>query len=216
MSDTKQPKPMTAKKFLHQSGTKAANSAISFLKQHRDFLISGEIASVTSPLIRKLDDGQLLPTPCLREIQNAIITHMLVVATRKQERSLERQQGIAQGEEKESRSQKPWQATVYDCRGNVCTRVKNNGEIEDLVKTFDLSQQAVNWLDLRLFNGAPDWYGKLEHASSSCVEYIQRGDAVARVLRKKKGPTVHVKGLGTQTLGFGVKCGQTKVTFSHG
>lgn len=196
MANESKERKMSPKGFLHKTTTKAANSAIAFLAQYREYLVTGEVKDKTSPIIAKVDAGELLPTPALREIQYAVMTHIIEADSAKGTR-------------------KPWKASIYDAAGVLQTRMKNDGEEEDLVKGFDLGQEADRWADRRLFEGTHGWYAIVEHTVLTNVSSrIERGDAMARVLKQPKGPTIHQKGKSTKTLGFGVKAKQTRVTFS--
>ena len=206
MADKKERK-MTPKGFLHKTTTKAANSAIAFLAQYREYLTTGEIASKTSPILARVDAGELLPTPALKEIQYAVMSHIIEADTAKAEAVVE--PGTGGG------TRKPWRTTIYDAAGVVQTRITTKGEEEDLIKGFDLSADADRWADRRLFEGTHGWYAIVEHTIIPNISSrIERGDSMARILRKPKGPTVAVKGKSTKTLGFGVKAKQTRVTFS--
>jgi len=205
MADTKERK-MTPKGFLHKTTTKAANSAIAFLAQYRAFLTTGELADRTSPIIAKVDAGELLPTPALKEIQYAVMTHIIEADTAKVDQAVEA--GPKQ-------TKKPWRASIYDAAGVLQTRINAKGEEEDLVKGFDLGQEADRWADRRLFEGTHGWYAVVEHTIIPNISTrIERGDSMARILKQPKGPAIHQKGKSTKTLGFGVKAKQTRVTFS--
>lgn len=207
MTETKKERKMSPKGFLAKTNTKAANSAIAFLAQYREYLTTGEVADKTSPIVAKVDAGELLPTPALREIQFAVMTHIIEADTAKMEQSVQHQGKTG--------TRKPWRTTIFDAAGNVQVRDKEDGDEEDLIKGFDLGQEADRWADRRLFDGAEGWYALVEHTIIPNVSSrIERGDAIARILKKPKGPTVHVKGKSTKTLGFGVKAKQTRVTFS--
>lgn len=206
MADKKERK-MTPKGFLHKTTTKAAHSAIAFLAQYREYLTTGEIADKTSPILARVDAGELLPTPALKEIQYAVMTHIIEADTAKAE---------AVVEPGKTGTRKPWRTTIYDAAGVVQTRINAKGEEEDLIKGFDLSSDADRWADRRLFEGTHGWYAMVEHTViPNIASRIERGDSMARLLRKPKGPTVAVKGKSTKTLGFGVKAKQTRVTFSR-
>lgn len=206
----KKERKMTPKGFLHKTTTKAANSAIAFLAQYRDYLTTGEVASATSPIIAKVDAGELLPTPALKEIQYAVMTHIIQADQTKMEQA-------AAGSHSSGGTKKPWRTTVYDAAGNVQTRIKNDGEEEELIKGFDLSSDADRWADRRLFEGTHGWYAIVEHTVIPNVSSrIERGDAMARILKQPKGPTVAVRGKSTKTLGFGVKAKESRASFSRG
>jgi hypothetical protein len=211
MADKKERK-MSPKGFLHKCSTKAANSAIAFLAAHRAFLETGELAHKTSPILSKLDSHELLPTPALKEIQYAVMAHIIESDRQKLEDKI---QAAQEGSTKTTR--KPWCATIYDAAGVIQTRVKEDGEVEDLVTGWDLASAADRWVDRRLFEGASDWYGVVEHTVIPNVSSrIERADSMARILKQAKGPTCQVKGKSTKTLGFGVKAKETRVTFSRG
>lgn len=207
MADTKERK-MTPKGFLHKTTTKAANSAIAFLAQYRSFLTTGELAERVSPIIAKVDAGELLPTPALKEIQYAVMTHIIESDVAKADKVAE---PGAKGQ-----TRKAWRTTIYDAAGVVQTRINPKGEEEDLIKGFDLGQDADRWADRRLFEGTHGWYAIVEHTViANVASRIERGDAMARILKQPKGPAIQQKGKSTKTLGFGVKAKQTRVTFSR-
>jgi hypothetical protein len=204
MSDRK----MTPKGFLHKTTTKAANSAAAFLATYREWLETGELAQLTSPILRKLDDGALLPTPALNEVKAAVLAHIFESDRQKTEAAIEQAQ--------EPKKPKAWTVEVLDAEGHICTRVNSEGEVEDLVKDFDLAQDADRWADRRLFEGASDWHAKVSHATLNVVTYIQRSDSLARILKQPKGPAIHQKAVTTKTLGFGVRAKQDRASFSRG
>lgn len=207
MADKKERK-MTPKGFLHKTQTKAAASAIGFLAQYREYLTTGEVAAKTSPIVARVDAGTLLPTPALKEIQYAVMTHIIESDAAKLDKA---PQVGTRG------TTKSWRATVYDAAGVIQQRVKDNGDVEDLVKGFDLASEADRWADRRLFEGTHGWYAVVEHTVIPNVSSrIERADAMARILKQPKGPTVHVRGKSTKSLGFGVKVKESRTTFSHG
>jgi hypothetical protein len=209
MSEPKKERKMSPKGFLAKTQTKAANSAIAFLAQYREYLTTGEVASKTSPIMAKVDAGELLPTPALKEIQYAVMTHIIEADTAKLEK--------AQDTATRTGTRKPWKATVFNAKGEIQTRIKEDGDEEELVKGFDLGQQADRWADRRLFEGTEGWYAIVEHTTLANIQSrIERGDAIARILKQPKGPAIQQKGKSTKTLGFGVKAKETRVTFSRG
>lgn len=213
MPDTKKPRTMTPKGFLAKMNTKAAQSAIGFLAQYRDYLTTGEVSEATSAIVAKVDAGELLPTPAMQEIGYAVMTHIIQSDAAKMDAKLN-------GESKGGRVSKPknWVATVYDEKGVIQTRINAKGEVEDLIKGYDLGQDADRWAMRRLYEGASDWYAEVVHSFIPNVgNRIDRSDAIAYIEKKPKGPAIHQKGKSTKSLGFGPgKVGQTRVTFSHG
>lgn len=184
MTSTKSTRVMTSKGFLYRASGKAANSAEAFLKQHRDWLVTGELAQMTSPILAKLDNKEILPTPCLENIKSVVYGHMLASDARKADQAIEKATS--------SKSSKTYIATIYDANGLVVNRTTKDGEQEDLIKGFDFSQRAKDWIDLRLVEAAPNCYGVMEHVTSDYAEVVCRGDAIARALRAKKTPFMHV------------------------
>lgn len=209
MSETK-PRKMTAKGWLSKSTKQGARSAEGFIAAYREFLTTGELAAKTSPILAKLDKKEAYPTPVLRELQNAVMVHIIESDHRKMEKVQEQAQNPS------SQTKKAWVATIYNAKGEVQTRIKNDGDEEDLIKEFEQSQDADRWCDRRLFDGAPDWYAEVDHASLPIHTRIERQDAIARILKQPKGPTVQVKGKSTKTLGFQHKAKDFRPQFSRG
>lgn len=204
-NETNKPRGMTVRGFIAKTNTKAALSAGAFIQQYREYLTTGELADITSPIIKKLDDKEILPTPALQLIQAAAFGHMIALDTIKLEQI---DAGAAPG------SSKKWTAVIKNGKGQVCTRVTNDGDVEDLLKTFDLAQEGSRWVDRRLFDGASDWYGEIE--GLGILTRVERSDAMARVLKTPKGATMHQRSQTTASLSFGVKAHQTRCSFSKG
>jgi hypothetical protein len=198
---------MTPKGFLHKSSGKV--SAAAFLSQHREFLTTGELAPLTSPILAKLDKGEILPTPALQEVQGVVLSHILAQDVRKGEESMRKAQ-------ESPKSAKPWTARILDGKGNVCTRVKEDGEVEDLIKSADSSSELDRWVDRRLFDGAPDWHGEITHATMTIKTKVLRNDAIARILRPGTPPAFRKVGGSDGKLGFGVKVRNDVSRFSRG
>lgn len=206
---------MSPKGFLHKASQKAANSAAAFLAQHRAWLETGELSLFTSPILRKLDDKELLPTPALSQIKEVVLAHHLAEEVRKAEESMARAD--------QPKVRKNYVVTVYDAKGEIQTRKNaNTGEDIELRETFDLSTQAEGWADRRLFDGASDWFAVIESTKmfredgSPLATTILRDDAIARILRVKKGPVMKSKPQSTSKLSFGVKAKGDHFQFSRG
>jgi hypothetical protein len=206
---------MSPKGFLHKTTTKAAASATAFLAQHRAWLETGELALFTTPILRKLDEKAIMPTPALEEIKVVVLAHHLAEETRKAEEAMVRAD--------QPKVRKNYIATVYNSKGEVQYRENGNtGEPIELVETFDLSTQAEGWADRRLFDGASDWFAVIEATKmfrkdgEPLATTIMRDDAIARILRVKKGPVMKSKPQSTSKLSFGVKAKGDHVQFSRG
>ena len=199
---------MTPKGFLHKATTKAANNATAFLAAHRQWLETGELAPLTSPILRKLDERDMMPTPALEEIKNVVLCHFLAQETKKAEDQM--------AKASEPKVQKAYIATIYDAKGNVATVLTEEKEEKELRQSFDMAQDAERWCDRRLFDGAPDWHGTVESTKGLPPIHVLREDAIARILKQPKGPAVHTKGVSTKKLGFGVKAKGDHFHFSKG
>jgi hypothetical protein len=208
---------MTPKFFLAKTKTKAAASAAGFLAAHREFLSSGALAEKTVLVLNKLDSKEIMPTPALAEITDIVFRHLLSCETKKAKEDLENAKISAPKRD-------GWTATILDSRGNVCTRINEEGEEVDLEKGFAMSSDADGWVDRRLTEGnaASDWYGVIRHNTLRTKEgkpfesIILRADALARILKKGKTPICKVKPQTTNRLSFGVKAQQDHCSFSKG
>lgn len=203
---------MSPKGFLHKANGKIGAAA--FLAQHRAWLETGELALFTSPILAKLDKGEVLPTPALSEIKQVVLAHHLAEETRKAEESMARADA--------PKVRKNYLATVYNAKGEIQTRIDAKGEEKDLRESFDSSTQAEGWADRRLFEGAPDWFAVVEATKMFNADghplstTIMRDDSIARILREKRGPVMKSKPQSTGKLSFGVKAKGDVVRFSHG
>lgn len=196
---------MTPKGFLHKTTTKAASSALAFLAQYRDYLLTGEVAIATSPIIARMDAGEIMPTPALEEVKAAVFAHMLAADTLKAEASIEKEQA--------PRKTKPHVGTIYEETGAIATRMTEDGP-EDLIKSFDLPQDCLRWIDRRLVEAAPRSYATMDHVKTAQQETISRDESHERVFKVKSGSVCKPQTKSTPRLGFGVKAHPSKSTFS--
>jgi hypothetical protein len=211
---------LTPKSWLNKSiNTNSAKySAYGFLVASREFLTTGELAPITSPILARLDterakalaelrDTEALTRASLVEIQNAIIAHIVLVSALKQEQALD-------GAPKQDA--KPWIASVVDEHGIVQTRIKPNGEEEELIKSFALAQEADRWLTRRLFEQAAGTIGLVDHATLNVHTCMSRDEAVAAIIAKKKQPVCWQRSQTTKVLGFQHRAAEKRVSFSKG
>jgi len=217
MTETKTEKPMTPKRFLRLLN--GAKSAIGFLAAHRDYLATGELADITSPILAKVDAKSTMPTPALQEIQAVVWAHCMAVDMAKAEASILRG-ATSKGSTKEPL---PFEAKIVDSEGNIQFRTTESGEEKELLQTFNMPQDAERWVHRQLFNGAPGWIGKItwahcpEKLADFKVRTIARETAIEVTLRKGPSPVMHVTKVGgSGGLGFGVKVKQTVAKFSRG
>jgi len=173
---------MTPKGFLKKLNSKAAASALCFLSKYREYLTSGDLAETLQPIVEKLDSGELLPTPALSEIRQAVMSHIIAVEAAKAEKAIARANTPARG------SSKAFQAVILNQAGLVQTYVNNQGEVKELRQNFKLPQEAERWCDRRLFD-YPHCYGEVLHHGSPW-ETIGREDSIARILKRPKGAVI--------------------------
>lgn len=216
-SSPKRMVPITPKMFLHRSQQKAANSATAFIGQYRTWLETGELAVKTSPILSKIDAGEVLPTPGLDEIRKAVLSHLLIIEARELEEKMSSQ------ELKERSSSKLWNARILNGKGELMMRPKENrdgsgfsGDYEDLDKNFEKASQADGWVDRQLFDGASDWYGEISHQTLGLATRIERGDSLARILKPNKQPFGKKMSPSTSSLSFKPVVKSHKVHFSRG
>ncbi len=239
MSDTeKKPRVMSAKGFLHKSNS-AKVSASAFLLAHREWLTTGDLGNVTTPILVKLEtdkaeliaakkDTEIVAAVALEEIRVVVLNHMLVKSITEAEDKLKEQaERVARGESptpSKPRVPKSWEASIYNAKGEMQFRANSStGELEELSKGFDSSSDADGWVDRRLFEGASDWYSEIvstkiisQKTGLALKQTILRDDAIARILRKPKGAAMHKSAKSTNSLGFGVKAKQDRASFSRG
>jgi len=200
---------MSMKSFLSKTKTKAANSAGAFLKAHRDFLESGELAALTSPILAKVDSHETLPTPALKEITSVVFAHMMAASLDQAEKALVKAA--------EPKVEKPYEATIRDSKG---VAVDDDGNL--LVKGFERHQDAEGWIHRRLIESSPDCKGEiaatktLDSKGHALMTYVTREESFARLYAEKKMASHKKTGVSMSKLGFGVKAKNDRFHFSHG
>jgi hypothetical protein len=198
---------MSPKGFLRKATS--AKSALGFLDQYRSYMTTGELSSVLSPIVAKVDSGELMPTPAVSLISHAVMAHIIAIDTAKAEKAIEAQ-------EAGPTSNKPWLCTIYNSSDVVQTRTNAQGEEEDIVQGFNDASSADRFADRRLTECAPDTFAVIEHTSMKVRTIVLRQDALSRVLRNKKSAICHVKGKSTKSLSFGMHVKEDRSRFSHG
>jgi hypothetical protein len=213
----KKARAMSLKGFLHKSTGKAALAASGFIAAHREFLLTGELALFTAPILSKVDSRELLPTPALEEIKAVVLAHHLAEEIRTQEEKM------ARANEPSERKTKAYVATIYDAKtGEVVQITNDKGKVVDLTESFEDGTRAEGWTDRRLFDGAPHWFGVVtatklfKQDGSNFTANIQRDDSIARILRKPKAPVMKAQKKSGGRLSFGVKCHESRASFSRG
>jgi hypothetical protein len=191
---------LTLKSFVKKASS--AKSAIAFLQSHREFLTTGEVASLTSTIVAKIDNGVILPTPGLEEITNAVFAHMMVQLQEAAEEAIIKNNS--------SQTSKPITARI----------LTSNGE-EITASSFNLHQDAERWCDNRLYAGTPGSYGEIVHnkimiKGKPDTSIVTREDSIARILKQPRGAMTKRVGVAAGKLGFGIKAKQSHAHFSRG
>src|ERR1700687_5031424 len=97
MSETKKPRVMTPRGFLHKASGKV--SAIAFLAQHKAWLETGELACKTTPILVKLEEHKAILLEAKQdteeeagkardEIRGVVLNHMLAKEANKAEEKI--------------------------------------------------------------------------------------------------------------------------------
>jgi hypothetical protein len=196
---------ITPKGFLKKLTT--CKMAEGFLSQHREYLLTGELFSLTSPIVARVDNGDLLPVPAIEELSQVVFAHVMAVDLAAAQASLDR----SQNEGNTSRgTSKPVVAIIYDAQGN---------ELES--QGFDLGQRALGWVDRHLIEQSPDCIGKVIHTKVlikglPMEETVSREDAYFRTFPRKKTPFMKRTPQSVSSLKGKMKVSQTRSSFSHG
>jgi len=205
---------MTNKMFLHKSTGKAALAASGFIAAHREFLLTGELALFTTPILLKVDSKDLMPTPALDQLKEVVLAHHLAEEIRKAEEKM--------NAAPTQRKTKAYVATIYDSKtGEVVQEKNDQGKLVDLTESFDDSTRAEGWTDRRLFD-SPGCFGVVESTKlfrqdgTAFAATILRDDSIARILRKPKAPVMKAQKKSGGRLSFGVKVKPSHASFSRG
>lgn len=203
---------MTLKGFIAKTHTKAAANAAGFLGQYREWLETGEVAELTSPILAKLDAKELLPTPALKEITSVVFAHMMAQESVKAEKS------VAKSREEKPKTEKRVVATVYTAKGEIAVDSEGN----EIVQGFDMVQDAERWADRRLVESSPDCICKIvqttvkDRNGQAMVSEVTREEAFGRIYKGRKMASHKKTGVSMSRLGFGVKAKNDRFHFSHG
>ena len=198
---------MSLKGFIHKANGKI--SAESFLSKHREWLSNNnEVRELTTPILSKVEKGELLPTPALEEIRRVVYDCMMV---RENENILKqvdknRRKYFAKKEGK-------FAAVILDAQEKVVLEEKPEGWFE-LAKSFDMPQAALRWVDRKLVDNA-GCFGVIQ-SNGNVYEVVEREESLSRLLRQPKKAVCRRMSAGMSRLSFGVKAHQSMTKFSTG
>lgn len=218
---------MTTERKMSFSGflkkATSAKSALGFLSAHRNYMLTGELSPVLSPIVALIDDGTLMPTPAVEQIAQAVLSHIVASDQAALEARIQKSAGkvalaaLPKPEvEKEEKALAPWIVSVYDSTGQICTRVKNNGDVEDLVKGFNDSSSADRWAIRRLLEQASDSVAHVDHSYLPIHTIMTRNTAMSIALKQPKSAVTRPQSKGSQKLSFGCKVKESRSVFSGG
>lgn len=196
---------MTAKGFFKKL-TKY-RSAEGFFKQYREYMLTGELYSITTPIVDLLDAGELLPTPAIDELTKVVFAHINAIDLAAAYASMEKKENEAGPKG----SNKPVQAIILNAKGE-----------ETDSEGFTKGQDAIRWVDRRLFDAEPGSIGKVIHTTvmikgAPMTEEITREDSFARILGgRSAGPVLKRRPTTVSRLGGQMKVCQSRAHFSHG
>ena len=181
-------------------------SAESFLKQHREYMLSGELSSVLTPIIEKIDNGELSAKTGLINIQQSSFNYFMDKKAAEAVNSINKSSKPS--------SQKMYTAAIYNEDGSFATYIDNNGDEKDLIFNTDNSLQAESWCHRKLFDAAPNCYGKVVNKVTGFVNEVSRDSAIAAILRT--GPIGAYRKTGSDGKSWKMKVKNDHFHFSHG
>lgn len=202
-------KPMTPQMFLQKAMQKKALASVQgFLDAHKDWLVTGQLSNVTSPIIRQYVQKEIEPASAFKSIVKVVSENMLV-----------------ENVIKESSVSGSYVVTCYKKIVNeetkqesevVLTRINKLGDEVEISQGFEQPQRADNWAITRLVEDCPpEAYAKIVSSVSNKEWILTRARAMSIFFtdkKKKVGP----KPPSTSRLGFGVKVHGDRCHFSHG
>jgi hypothetical protein len=194
---------LTIKSFVSKA-TSTNLTATGFLAQYREYLSTGEVASLASPILAKIDDGELTAEVGLEQITNVVFAHMLNLSV------LAAEAKLASGS-----------ALTETNKNYICKLLSSEGS-ELKTEEFNLPQDAERAGERWLLNSEPGCYVQVESlklktkAGQPFITTITREDAFAHQYRTKRGPVTKGKPVSTGKLRFGVRAKQDHCHFSHG
>jgi hypothetical protein len=200
---------MTPKQLLNKANK--SKSAIKFFQEQRQYLLGGEMSAILSPIVRRVDAGDVMPTPALQEVAQHIAEYLLYT-------------NLADAETKRQHSEdratpKNWTVKILDAEGNLGFREIPKGDIEFLTASFETAQEADTWANNKLSSlGSIGWSANISHLHSKAQTSIQRDEALSAVNKRKVGAaTKKTKKTTTNRLGFGPGPHSTsRASFSRG
>lgn len=216
---------MTPKRFIR---SKLSNkmTAEDFLSSNREFL-NGH--SFLSPILSAYDNKGLLPTPTLQACQSALFEHIVASDLKTAQQRIDsdkngvtNQKVIRRGrpgfkKKKVARYTVTIIVKDYDKNDNVIGEKigsHNDGDAIFDQKDYGAAERKADRLLFRMENSL---YARIENnEGQKVITNVLRRDAMARILRAKKGAIQKTASKSTKSLGFGVRAKNDSCSFSRG
>ena len=151
-------------------------SALSFIAAHREWLEAGSLGEMTAPVLARLDAGEIFPTPALRELQQIALDHHLT-------RQISAGKAKAERAGKGGTPAKPYLAKVFSAGGEVAV----DSEGEEISESHESAFKAHGWVNRRLDQGSPGWWGEVVDTRTGIAERVDRDQALAALYRDRPG-----------------------------
>jgi len=202
---------MTEKKFAISKLSGRATAA-GFIAAHRAFLNQRDFLS---PTLQAFDNQEQSAELTLLQLQSALLDHVMQLELELQEERLNKK--VVKAEKKG----RPTEGKAKRVKRYTCTLMvmgEDGTPQEATTWQVDDYGTAMRSVDLRLFHREDSLYAKIcNNYDLPVITQVPRQDAIARMLRSKKGPAAHVRGRSTRTLGWQPHVKQTRVTgpWSH-
>ena len=173
---------MTLKGFLHKAQGKAANSAMAFIAAHKEFILTGELGALTGPILIRLDNREIMPTPALSEIKTIVLSYMLA----QQVLNVPKDPKDPKAPKEPKAPTKQYTGEVYDLNKTVMYN-----------QDFDAHIRAQDWVERRLvLDSSNGWTGKVIDNCNLRETIIDRNVSFQKILKGPKSPSMKKVGGG--------------------
>lgn len=206
---------MTMNGFITKChSNKAKASAMGFLAAHKEYLLTGEPAEITSPIVAEYDNGKITASEALEVIKRVVWDHIQATTEEKIKKSIEKNKNRV------STPSKAFHVKVVDAQGNLQYKKNEDGEWKPIEAWFDMPQDAERFAIRRLVEGAVDWFGVIDHNSrlNGMVNWstIDRDEAYYKSFKAGAKPVIKRTGQAAGRIGNNMRIKNDKSYFSQG
>ena len=193
-------KTMTLKGFVRKATL--AKSAIGFLDAQKEFIRQH---SFLAPTLADYEGGKVAATAALNVIRDIAFAHMVDADIEKA-----RARGAREPKEKAPKS---YTVVLFHKEGSRIVDGESKG--------FDTLQEADGWADRKLFADASTVHAEIltpmMGKNNQAIKFtIMRQDAIARILKAKKGPMMKNSSSRSGSLSFKPRAKNDTCHFSRG